>query len=108
MANKPIRVEMTLEFEVHQDGDLYISRCESLDLYSQGYSEDEAHANLAEAAGLFIESCMERGVLAQVLRESGVQVNTKYPQDAPTSSSLRELKIPFPLTEFLGAQAHAY
>jgi predicted RNase H-like HicB family nuclease len=53
----------------------YISKCPILDVYSQGKSKEKAKANLKEAVTLFIESCLERGVLPEVLTASGFKVS---------------------------------
>ena len=47
---------------------LYESYCPALDLWSQGDTIAEAKKNIAEAAGLFIETSYEQGELNSVLR----------------------------------------
>jgi len=49
----------------------FIASCPLLDVHSQGRSEKESLANLAEAVHLFIESCYLRGTLDEVLAQSG-------------------------------------
>lgn len=61
------------EAEVWREGDVYVSHWPTLDVYSQGDTEREAAANLAEAVHLFIESCIERGTLKDVLAELGIE-----------------------------------
>ena len=60
---------MTVGSEVTREGDVYVSYCPALDLYSQGDTEEEASANLIEALQLFIQSCVERGTLDAVMKE---------------------------------------
>ncbi|HEX5761370.1 MAG TPA: hypothetical protein VF121_19460 [Thermoanaerobaculia bacterium] len=51
--------------------DLWVSGCPSLDVYSQGDTEQEAKSFLAEAVRLWVESCVERNTLEQALVELG-------------------------------------
>ena len=66
-----LRFEFKLPAKISKKGYWFISSCPLLDVYSQGKSKKEALANLEDALKLFIESCYERGVLAQVLKEGG-------------------------------------
>ena len=67
---------------------VYISYCPVLDLYSQGESHAEAKKNIIEATELFIESCLERNTLRQVLEECGFhsphQTSKKKKSKTPT------------------------
>jgi predicted RNase H-like HicB family nuclease len=47
----------------------YLACCPALDVCSQGGTEDEARANLAEALKLFIISCLKRKTLDAVIDE---------------------------------------
>ena len=64
-----VMFSLTVDSEVKKEGDVYVSYCPALDVYSQGDSEDEASANLIEALQLFVRSCYERGTLDAVMRE---------------------------------------
>ena len=71
-----VEVEFTLPVEVRESdsGAAYrVSVCPPLDVFSQGETEEAALANLAEALQLFIESCIERGTLEEVLKDCRVQ-----------------------------------
>ena len=57
----------------------YIAQCQSLDVLSQGNTKEEAVSNLTEALDLFVESCKERGVLVDVLKECGVWPESERP-----------------------------
>ncbi len=65
---------LTVDSEVTQEGDVYVSYCPALDLYSQGDTEEEASTNLIEALQLFVQSCYERGTLDAVMKERGFTV----------------------------------
>ena len=65
---------LTVDSEVTKEGDVYVSYCPALDVYSQGDTEEEASANLIEALQLFVQSCYERGTLDAVMKERGFAV----------------------------------
>lgn len=48
----------------------WVAICPMLDVASQGDSQNEAKRHLREAVEAWFESCLERGVLDQALRES--------------------------------------
>ena len=58
---------------------LYVSYCPALDLYSQGKTERDAEKKIIEATELFIGSCLERGVLNEVLKECGFHTMQQRP-----------------------------
>lgn len=51
----------------------WIASCPCLGVVTQGENYEAAQKNLEEAIILFIESCLKRGTLKQVLAESGYQ-----------------------------------
>src|SRR5438874_8267502 len=48
----------------------WVAICPRIDVASQGRSSDEAKRSLREAVELWFESCVERGVLDQAMREA--------------------------------------
>ncbi len=66
-----IAVILRLSAFVRQVGDFWESACPTLEVYSQGDSEEEAKSNLQEAVELWMESCLERNTLAAALQELG-------------------------------------
>ena len=48
----------------------WIATCPQIDVVTQGATGEEAKACLQEAVELWFESCIERGVLDQALREA--------------------------------------
>lgn len=60
---------MTAGSEVTNEGDVYVSYCPALDVYSHGDTEEKAGANLIEALRLFVQSCIERDTLDPVMKE---------------------------------------
>jgi predicted RNase H-like HicB family nuclease len=65
-----LRIEVPVA--VRQEGGVYYSSCDVLDVHSQGRTEKEAMSNLLEALQLFVETCYEQGTLEQVLRAQGL------------------------------------
>ena len=67
-----VSIKVSLEAILYKEKPkLYGSYCPALDLYSQGSTLKEAKENIIEATELFIESCIERGTLLEVLRGCG-------------------------------------
>jgi predicted RNase H-like HicB family nuclease len=62
---------MPVEVNFKPAGKYWIASCPDFDLATQGESFESAHDNLAEALMLFIESCLKRGTLDEVLRQAG-------------------------------------
>ena len=84
-----IRIEFTLPFELLTEGTWHIAACAPLDVASQGHTREEAIRNLEEALSLFLESCLERGTLQQVLGDAGLHpVDSKRAADASTGLTI--------------------
>ena len=68
-----ISIGIRLNCEVSKDDEVnaYVSCCPSLDVCSQGDTEQEATENLDEAIYLFLSSCYDRGTLNKVLKDCG-------------------------------------
>ncbi len=64
-----------------EEGEWIIASCPPLDVHSQGSTEEEALANLSEALRFFIESCVRRGTLDQVLKNAGFELEHDGTQD---------------------------
>ena len=88
---------LTVDSEVKTEGDVHVSYCPALDVYSQGDTEDEASANLIEALQLFVQSCYERGTLDAVMKERGFTVEQDSPatvQVLPGGDSRQSITLP--------------
>ncbi len=70
MRSQYIGVEFRLPAKIRKRGRWYVASCLPLDVHSQGRTREEAHQNLADAVLFFVESCIHRGTLGDVLRES--------------------------------------
>lgn len=75
------------------------SSCKSFDVHGQGKSEEAAVKDVIEALQLFMESCFERGVLEQVLKDCGFKPVSRREKAVhrKTSSSERMIDVPLPL-----------
>ena len=62
---------MPVEVTFKPSGKYWIGSCPSLDVSTQGESFEHAQQNLKEALALFVESCLVRGTLEEVLRRAG-------------------------------------
>ena len=70
-----VGISLKLLCRVHQESDKrWVAGCPRLDVYSQGATREEAKRALKEAVELFVESCLERDTLAEVLRDCGFRL----------------------------------
>ena len=85
---------LTVDADVWQEGDVFVSHCPALDVYSQGDTEQEAGSNLVEAIQLFVQSCYERGTLEAVMKARGFAVD----QNAGTTIGDAVVDLKRPIT----------
>jgi predicted RNase H-like HicB family nuclease len=71
MDGSVITMTLQLEIATKQDGDQWLAWCPPIDVFSQGDAKAGAIASLKEAIDLWFESCIQRGVLDDALREAG-------------------------------------
>jgi predicted RNase H-like HicB family nuclease len=95
-----IVVELTLPANVHRNDGWWIATCPVLDVCSQGGSRDEAMVNLEDAVVFFVESCVERGTLFEVLREAGFErvseAETEPPAADQEDGDRLSVRVPLP------------
>lgn len=94
-----IKLELEAFIEKERPG-MYVSHCPALDLYSQGDTLVEAKKNIKEATELFIQSCIMRNTLTEVLTECGFRSvyktnSRKAKRASPPANSTRK-RIQFP------------
>lgn len=70
-----VGIEFRLPAKIRKKGRWYVSSCPSLDVHSQGHTKEEARQSLVDALVFFLESCVRRQTLADVLRSSRILVN---------------------------------
>jgi len=66
-----IQFSANLPLKIKKKKTWFVASCPVLDVHSQGETEEMARENLKEALSLFFQSCFERGVLDEVLKECG-------------------------------------
>ena len=102
---------MKIPVAIRKEGGAFYVGCHALDVHSQGYTEEEAIKNIVEALQLFIESCYDRGVLPQVLKDSGFKLS-RQPKFSPMEQDDPQeqmIDVPLPLlivNHVKQAQAH--
>lgn len=62
---------MPVEVHFRPSGKWWIGECPNLGVITQGETFERANENLQEALRAFLTSCLERGTLEEVLRQSG-------------------------------------
>jgi len=70
-------VQIALPITVIKKRKWYVACCPTLDVHAQGDDKEKAIESLKETLELFLASCYERGVLDEVLKESGFSVNSE-------------------------------
>lgn len=89
-------MEWHLVVETKKEGDWIIASFPPLDVHSQGLTINEALEHLKEALSLFFESCYERGVLGDVLKDAGFHASPGAVAEKPGGNRYL-LKVPFKL-----------
>ncbi len=89
-----VEFRIRVPVEIKQEGALFISSCQLLDVHSQGRTEEEAKNNVVEAIHLFVESCFERGTLDEALKERGFAPSSEEIQ-IPRNGQIIDISLPF-------------
>jgi predicted RNase H-like HicB family nuclease len=66
-----ITVSLKGAFRWDEQAQVFLSFCPALKIYSQGTSREDAVESLQETIMLYVETCLERGILESVLKEAG-------------------------------------
>ena len=66
-----IQLTAKLPIQITRKEKWFLASCPALDVMTQGETEEQARANIAEALTLFLRSCIERGMLDAVLKQCG-------------------------------------
>ena len=85
-----IEIKMRVPIVVSKKDKWVVASCPALDVVSQGADEKEARSNLLEAMTLFLESCLERGTLDQVLKNCGFTPS----QSKPIEDESESMEVP--------------
>jgi len=71
-------------------GHAIVAHCPELDVYSQGYTPEEARRNLREAVNLFLEEAQRMGTLERILRDAGYSLIAAEPRRPRSRSAYSE------------------
>ena len=106
-ARYVVHFSLQVVVNIRKENDIYYICSDAFDIHSQGYSEDEAKENIIEAIQLFIESCYERGVLSEALKELGFEPDREHGRiglqqafsmlQVPEDSGSMMVDVPLPL-----------
>lgn len=105
MTKTRITIRLSVPIETFQEGSIHVAGCKPLQVYSQGTTPDEARKNVKEALSLFLVSCLERGTLESVLRDSGFTPD--LPSESMEAEDEPETMVHVPLPLISHGQAHA-
>ncbi|MFZ7126376.1 MAG: type II toxin-antitoxin system HicB family antitoxin [Desulfobacterales bacterium] len=109
---KTLTIEMQLrvpiKFKVYKR--YVVASCPALDVCSQGDSIESAKGALGEALAAFLTSCLERGVLGDVLKNCGFKAVPKPKKHTVKPLATREdyLNIPLHLLSEQGNDNHCH
>ena len=87
-------------FIVKEKPGMYVSYCPALELCSQGKTPKHAERMIIEATKIFIEDCLERGILNDVLKECGFYSIYQNPprkknkKGTATNPKVRQIEFP--------------
>ena len=88
-----IKMTLKIPVSVKKNENWYVSCCPVLNVFSQGKTEKKAKENLADALYLFLTSCLERGVLDEVLKESGFKKVSKKVGTSPKNEDYIDIPL---------------
>jgi predicted RNase H-like HicB family nuclease len=99
-----VALEVRLQAFVRRDSvRRWVAICPMVGVVSQGMSDDDARRCIQEAVELWFESCVERGVLDQALREANFRPSQiRHSSSAPTSRGSSTRSAPAKQTNVLG------
>jgi len=66
-----MEISIKLPIKIRKKGNWFLASCSSLDVVTQGETQEQAKKNIGEALYLFFRSCIERGTLDAVLKQCG-------------------------------------
>jgi predicted RNase H-like HicB family nuclease len=87
-----MKITISLKGLVRQDdvAQGYVTFCPALKIYAHGKTTEEAMACMEKTMILYIETCLQRGILDEVLRKAGFSPATGYPAAIPVEELAQE------------------
>ena len=96
-----VEIKLRLETRAKKDGDVWVSWCPALDIYTQADTKDLSHEAIKEAVLGWVESCLERKVLAMALEEVGFSLVKSGQPSSPDTNVIEINPQPHVSSEFL-------
>jgi predicted RNase H-like HicB family nuclease len=93
-ASSTVTLSLKLAIEIRFRTDSWLAYCPSLDLVTQAETEEGVRSALREAVDLWFESCIDRGVLDQALREAGFHKPNREEASQSSTGDFLEVQIP--------------
>jgi predicted RNase H-like HicB family nuclease len=93
--SKKVKAEISVEYFILKEGDIFAAYCPALDLATQGDTFEDAGKAFGEALQIFIDEVMEMGTLDEVLRENGwVRTDKQWIPPMVVGQSTKRVQIP--------------
>jgi predicted RNase H-like HicB family nuclease len=113
MRTSAVIYNLKLETTAWKDGSAWLAWCLPLDVMTQASTKRAALKSLKEAVHLWIESCLDRGVLDEALREAGFRRAEAGPRighraDSPRPARGNAHPSAFSPPEFIEVSVPAY
>jgi len=92
----PITVKIEFSVVVEEKEGYFLASCDSLDVYAEGATHDDAKDHIGEALDVFVTTCIEMGSLERVLSDAGYK---KAVHEDTVRPNLKEelVSVPFSL-----------
>jgi predicted RNase H-like HicB family nuclease len=95
-APQKVQVSFTLPITIEKKGEWFIATCSVFDVVTQGETWESAKTNCEDALVFFLQSCIKRGTIFQVLQDSGFVEDRDAPPDEPADENSVQVHIPLP------------
>lgn len=101
-----IAISIRLPIKITRKGKRFLASCSSLDVVTQGETQEEAKRNMGEALHLFFRSCIERGTLDAVLKQCGFTSISEYMSEIAPDEE--QIDVPLYLLSSLPETGHCH
>lgn len=103
-----MKVTIELPVKVVKKRKWFVAECRALDVYAQGESSEQARKNLEQSLFLFLQSCIERGTLFDVLRQCGFEPASSTDAGLENASSQDLVNVPLYLLSRFSESRHCH
>lgn len=106
MNSTESRVLFYLTGRVRKGGSCYVAKTMGLPIVTQGKTENQAITDLVEATQLYVEGCLERGDIAEVLARHDWRAALQPPLAVPPGAFTLPVLLPGVVQHRLEPQRH--